>query len=60
MPVALGHTGVAALITPRANALGGLGLDQLLEHELHGLANQPSAHGFTNPHNFAARALLVT
>ena len=40
MPVALIHTSVAALIAPGADRLGGLGLDQLLEHQAHRAADQ--------------------
>ena len=40
MPVALIHTSVAALIAPGAHRLGGLGLDQLLEHQAHRAADQ--------------------
>ena len=40
VPVALIHTSVAALIAPGADRLGGLGLDQLLEHQAHRAADQ--------------------
>lgn len=41
--VALGHPSGAALITPHGDHLSGLELNQLLEHQLLRLANQPSA-----------------
>ena len=40
VPVALIHTSVAALIAPGADRFGGLGLDQLLEHQTHRAAHQ--------------------
>ena len=45
VPVALSHTIGAALIAARADRLGGLGLDQLLEHQLHRLGgSDPRRH----------------
>ena len=41
VPAALGHTGIAALIASGTDHLGGLGLDQLLEHP----------PGYLNPHH---------
>ena len=43
VPVALSDPRLAALIAPGADRLGGLGLAQLLEHQLHRLADQARA-----------------
>ena len=40
MAVALGAAVLGALIAPRADRLSSLGLDQLLEHQLHRVADQ--------------------
>ena len=40
VPVALGHPAGSALIAGRADRVGGLGLDQLLEHQAHRVAHQ--------------------
>ena len=40
VPVALHHTRLAALIAARSDRRGRLGLDQLLEHQLHRLTDQ--------------------
>ena len=53
VPVALIHTSVAALIAPRADRLGGLGLDQLLEHQAHRAAHQLRAATGAKRHSCA-------
>ena len=40
MPVALSRAGACALIAPSPDRLGGLGLDQLLQHHAHRAADQ--------------------